>query len=472
MSAKSNATEPAKNFSVEVLIGAQALVRTALDFWLRCVRKEEVEALLALEDEQFKGVLTRQVAEVVERRSTYMGQPARGGPSISTSSLFDFIYSQAFALLLPSELRQILTELGVVRITLKTLLPAVLPQPTFQEAKSLAIAVADGRSLRAWATIPGETALRYALPGEFDVKFMPSPYWEGQPNFYNLAHSNQDDVLAVLYLVGLAANEQGTVTLRLPELIRRFGWAPRSGEHRVQMLNRLWTDARLADSLYIFGTRPGSYKDPVTKKRIPLRSEDALIRIIGLRREKDAGGSGIPIEISFIGGPVVERFRGTSALQRIGDLLKIAAIPAGKPSGAWAKSLALALQQRWREQAAHVEVRRVGEDKHETFIFRPVTRHELLNTLPPQPWLDEVLAGPKPRRAVRYWNEALKLLRAKNIISAHNRDRLGRIPDRRPGSLKDWVNEPLDIRPGPALTAELASIRRAATKVRKQRRRK
>ena len=91
---------------------------------------------------------------------------------------------------------------------------------------------------------------------------------------------------------------------------------------------------------------------------LDLTSRDALIRIMGERLPDGTGfdASAPPIEVTFAAGPWIERWQGRrDILAYFGEVRRLAAIPAGKPSGAWAQAVGLALQQVWRERAARDE---------------------------------------------------------------------------------------------------------------------
>jgi hypothetical protein len=60
-----------------------------------------------------------------------------------------------------------------------------------------------------------------------------------------------------------------------------------------------------------------------------------------------------PVAITYNAGPWIQQWRGNHrVLSYFGDVRKFAALPAGKPSGAWAQAIGLALQQWWREKSA------------------------------------------------------------------------------------------------------------------------
>src|SRR5205807_5352857 len=125
-------------------------------------------------------------------------------------------------------------------------------------------------------------------------------------------------------------------------------------------------------SLTVHGKRPGKYRDRLTNQWFDLTSADALIKLTGTRGPTQLAfdNSTPPVEVSWVAGPWLDRFRTDKrVLQFIGDIYKIAAIPAGRPSGAWAQSIGLALNQLWREQVRWAQIGHCGDDNRPTVIF-------------------------------------------------------------------------------------------------------
>jgi hypothetical protein len=105
-----------------------------------------------------------------------------------------------------------------------------------------------------------------------------------------------------------------------------------------------------------------------------------------------------------------------TVLQDFGNVLAVTGIPIGRLSGAWARAIGLALQQRWREQAAHAQYGRAGDEHRTTVKFDPFTRRELLELFKPQPSAGDVLADNNPSRAIEYWEDAIAELIKRNIV--------------------------------------------------------
>src|SRR5262249_42769392 len=148
-----------------------------------------------------------------------------------------------------------------------------------------------------------------------------------------------------------------------------------------------------------------------------LRSTDAFIRITGVATVPDPDGNQDPVELTYVLGPWLERFRhNPQVLQRFGDVRRIAKIPGGRPGGSWAHSIAFALNPFWREGASRATRKRGGEEKQDTLRFPPVTRRELLTMIPPEPSLEDVINSGHPGRAKQYWHRAMRFLKDEKIV--------------------------------------------------------
>lgn len=337
-------------------------------------------------------------------------------------------------------------------------LPKNLPQQTCREIRNAAIAVADGPTLRRWNIVEGETALTHKIPGEtLHTRLTAGPGldWWGLPATYHslreeLAKLELPAVLLLNILIGAALYESHP-SGSLDEMIKRIGWDPRTVSERAGLRRKVWRWLLLFDSLTVHGKRPGRYRDRLTNQWLDLTSADALIKLTGTRGPTQLAfdNSTPPVEVSWVAGPWLDRFRHDKrVLQFIGDIYKIAAIPGGRPSGAWAKSVGLALNQLWREQAKWAQFGHCGDDNRPTISFDySFTRYDLLDMFRAQPWAGEILDSSNPHRADRYWREAIKILKRVGMISYCEPKNKLNIPRRRSGWQEAWFQEELDIRP-------------------------
>jgi hypothetical protein len=350
-------------------------------------------------------------------------------------------------------------------------LPSLLPQQTFQEAKTIAIAIADGPTGRRWTSIDGELALRHAVKGSpLETKLIGSPMldWLGLPSTVEslrgeLQEAGLPAVLLLHVTLGAALDKvlsrRAYVTVSIDELVGAIGWEPRSRVERTAMRRRVWRWIALFHHMEVIGRRDGKFRDPDTRELVDTTSRDALVQIVGrqMPRQLAFDDSTPPLEVTYVAGPWIEQWKGDHRLLTyLGDVRKLAAIKAGKPSGAWAQAIGLALNQCWRERASYADPTRVGEDKRLTVRFAPFTRRQLLDLFPPTPSVGEVLEGPHPARAREYWDEGIKHLQRKHLV-AHYAE-LTPTTTKRKGWAADWLDQPLDIRPSKTEADAIATI--------------
>jgi hypothetical protein len=365
-------------------------------------------------------------------------------------------------------------------------LPARLVQQTSPEAKALAVGLADGPKLRRWRPLEGDTALLHQAEKSLLMTLLkgtPLLDWLGLPNSVDslreeLRRAGLPAVLLMHVLIGgsLELAERGRlyVTVAVDDLVGAIGWRPRSTAEREGMRRRVWRWLALYDACEIIGRRAGRYRDPDTRELIDLVSRDALIRITGRRLPAQLAfdDSAAPLEVTYAAGPWIEKFKGNRAILSYFavDVRRVAAIPAGKPSGAWAQAIGLALHQKWRERAAYADVAHVGEDKSATVRVGTFTRRDLLDLFPPEPTVDDVLKGHTPGRARDYWREAIGLLKQHGLIGHYKE--LGTAPTQRQGWQDAWLTQPLDIRPTDDGREAVAEIADRAKEVRERGRRR
>jgi len=363
-----------------------------------------------------------------------------------------------------------------------------LPQPTAQEIRNAGIALADGPYREHWEALEGELALVHILPeAPLQAKLTGTvlPWW-GLPE-------KQTHLWAVLQEAGIPAvlllfetlgrllelpETRSQVRVDLDELARAIGLNQRSSAARRESREKVYKLLLLLENLEVHGARNGVWKDPHTGAVLDLRSQDPLLRLTGKRMplQSTLDDSGIPTEVAFTYGAWLEKFRGNRRiLTDLGDLRRLAEIPTGKPSGALAQRIGLALNQKWREKAAHGDLRRVGEDpKHRTFPAW-FTRQELCELYRGEPDLVAILEGHDPGRARQYWREAIKILKQQPAVIGYYKeiDTLPRIGSGITGWQDAWYAEQrLDIRPARETTEAIGEINAAAKKARAARSRK
>ncbi len=373
---------------------------------------------------------------------------------------------------------------GVVRAQ-RGRLPEVIPQQTSQEVRSLAVAISDGHALARWEEVLGEVALRHVILGEpFQIKFSPgSALLSWSRNILNeetlreeLRSCDLDTVLLLYETLGIAVaqlenGESSYVTLSLDDLIASLGWdkaARRNAGERNRLRLRVWSWLLVFDSLRVIGQRPGRYRDPGTRQLLDLRSDDALIRIMGQRVSDEVttpDGRPLPLEVTFAPGPWIERHRGNrQILTEFGNVRVLARIPSGKAAGSWARCIGMTLLQRWREGATRVtEVDIKGKDVLPLLKWSPFSRRGLLTGLfSAQPNVMEILDGKDPSHARQYWDQAIQLLCGEGFISHYKE--LEVVKGRRQGWKDKWLDAALEITPGEEPLAAAREIVKSSQK--------
>ncbi len=398
--------------------------------------------------------------------------------------------------------------------------PEVIPQQTSQEVRSLAVALSDGRALSHWEEVLGEVALRHAVPGEpFQIKFMPSAQligwmqgkFSGEALRAQLRDCDLDTVLLLYEVLGMAVwhmerGESASVTMELDELINAIGWgkaARRSSDERNRLRLRVWHWLLIFDSLQVIGHRPGHYRDPGTGRILDLRSEDALLRVMGQRTTNNLSAPVVPTavptvpsEVNISPGLWIERHRGNrQILSEFGNVRILARLPSGKAGGAWARCIGMTLLQRWRERAARfgpfktelskapllkAEVKeafaprrgrrpklQTGQRMLATPLTLPLTfspppfhpcesaasgcyrftrRALLMGLFRAQPDVEQILKSNDPARARDYWDQAIEMLQSAGFLSLY-REVEAPIPKRQ-GWQMEWLDAPVDLVPG------------------------
>ena len=363
----------------------------------------------------------------------------------------------------------------------RSALPEAAPQPTYEEAKRFGMAYADGPAGHRWEPISGEVALRHVVLGhslETKLKAGDSLDWWGAPATVEalqkeLAGTGLDSLFALYEVLNLAATTPGHAVVAIDDLSKATWGRIRGPADRNAKRRTIYRWLCLFENTSIIGDRTrGKYKDPLTKKLLDTVSVDPLFRLgrkvyeVNNQREFDA--SEPPLEVTIIPGQWIDKFRGNHGiLSDFGNLRQLAEIAPGKPSGDWARSIGLALNQQWRELASYAQVAHRGDENTQTVRFpHPFTRRKLLGMFRPNHSVEAVLGGDDPGRARKYWDEAIKKLRSVGIVGHYKP--LGPPLKARKDWQDDWLDEPLDIRPKESGMKAVAGIANAAKKSRKK----
>lgn len=458
-----------------------ALVEVPPDFY-----REVVE-----DDKPFLRFPFTQVRDEINRRNRKWGilPPVELRELLEQSAIDATLKAQTDILAIPEEIKK-----AIAKKSARAILPAVLSQPTFLEARQFANAISDGRDLRNWDTIQGAVALLHSPPyAKHGTRFEPNSlmlnWWgvsitEPQALYDELGRLDFDAV--ILFQVTLSAilhTEKARLSnISLDSIIKLIGRdtdARRSKKSREEWRYKVWRWLVIFDSMAVYGTRSGTWKEPGSNgdKREKmdeqaLYSRDPLIRIVGTRDTEQGtfDGSAPPKEVSIVPGEWLMKFHGNrEILSDMGNVLQIAEIARGKPSGAWAACAGLMLNQLWREEAARAERGRTSRGKETKTVvlkFRPFTRRELLGgTVRSDYDVNAVLSDSKNgHRARDYWVEAVKELQKRKIIGHYSELKSPPNNDWR----EEWLDQPLDIRPMAETLENALIIHDAAVEAKKR----
>jgi hypothetical protein len=292
----------------------------------------------------------------------------------------------------------------------------------------------------------------------------------GQPAFLLL------QVLLYSVFEGRPEQRQGPfVTHRLDDLVASIGLDVRSAANRVAARHRVWRWIGLLTSIEAFGVRHGRYRDrDGAVMDLDIRGPVLVFGERGDPPDEPYDPGAPPLVVTLGPSPWLARVKGQrQVMPDFGSVPALTRITDGRPSGRWARAIGLALHQLWRERAHDAELVPVGEGERRQYIarFAPFTRVELLTLFPPDPTLWRVLQSEHPRRAVDYWKSAIVELKRHGVIATGYRELTSRQGPRYEW-WREWISQPLEIRPGPTLQTDAVTIAKRAQTVGRGRRRR
>lgn len=194
------------------------------------------------------------------------------------------------------------------------------------------------------------------------------------------------------------------------DVIKKIGWYPQTTAERREMHARVWEFVKFGERAHIVGKRSGAkYKD-ADGNEIDTTIHGAAWRVMKTEtadaKKTASSGAGATAAATPVRAEIVISKELTALLtnantaQYLQGAEVLGAIPGGKPAGAWARVLGMALTSFWRRHP------------RETIsgTIKP-TRRELLDHYAAKvaPY-EEVLSGNDPARAIKYWCDALHIL--------------------------------------------------------------
>jgi hypothetical protein len=289
---------------------------------------------------------------------------------------------------------------------------------TGQEMDAYLRAAADGRSGANWdSDVQGGTRV-HKLPGLSHFVKMELTAQEralgldiGALEQLTQA-SDADGIFAMLYVSRILAppsplSARATTVdwIDLDDVADKIGLQPGklSAEMRAQVRRRVWDYIQFGARARVVGSRTGVYVDKATGERIQTRIDSPLWSVQGTERaiNPPPGQEDVPRRVEIAISREWQRLISspqTAQYLPMGE--QLGAIPPGKAAGAWARVIGLSLANVWRRKP------------RETLDHSlPLTRRELLSryAIAVAPF-EEVLASTNPRRAIRYWADALTIL--------------------------------------------------------------
>ena len=257
----------------------------------------------------------------------------------------------------------------------------------------------------------------------------------------------------------LPANRAAVGWIDLDDVAAKIGYDVDgcNGQEREELRKQVWQFINFGARALVIGQRK-QYRDRQTGKEIETHVESPPWRVLDVERPVQTAMFGetprrVQLLISKEWEPLLTK---PQLAQYLPFAEIVGSIPANQTAGAWARVLGKALANFWRRlphQATGISP-----------ALRP-TRRELLTRYTPKKTLPvELLASDKPKRAVKYWRDALAMLVQAGFLSPEGEpsrsvaDMLKELPKYK--WQEAWLDESVDLRPG---AAELDALRELAS---------
>lgn len=295
-------------------------------------------------------------------------------------------------------------------------IPTDLPTQTSPPVDTVSKALADGRSGRNWGQddVTGEPVhKRPGASGQARVVETDAtetmPAWTRPASEATLTRGGLNALSALQTAIGMTRDAYvrtgvGTVQVELDHLARVIGLRARTHTERMRHRRDVHDYLRLIAAIRVETDEP---RVPVRErgKVVQMSWRSSLIVIEEVLLDVEDGqitidGTGrVPRAVRFRGSDRLFRHArlGNRALPVLGKGNRLDAIPAGQPSGSWARGIGYAAIYHGRRIANHSV---------------SLTREQWLTTYPGDPHPLDLTGNPKRAgRAVEYWTQALDILR-------------------------------------------------------------
>ena len=218
-----------------------------------------------------------------------------------------------------------------------------------------------------------------------------------------------DSAFAFFYVCGVLSppgEEQRSLVggfIDLNDVMQKIGWLRDKPDAatRDERRAKIWDFLRFFASARVVGERSMSYRDPTTGEIIPTRIEAAPWTLDSPERPDGGDPKAAPVRVRVVISSAWTPLLTSPSLTQfmpLGEVL--GAIPSGKPSGDWARTIGLTLSRLWRIKPRETKAR----------TYCPTRRQLLTVYTPKTQTVEEVLASNDPKRAVDYYCDALRFL--------------------------------------------------------------
>jgi hypothetical protein len=230
---------------------------------------------------------------------------------------------------------------------------------------------------------------------------------------------NSDFALALFYIAGVLVPpmqpEKAPLIgawIDLNDVIEKIGWMAEkpNAEKREKLRAQIWDYIQYGQRAVVAGRRSIPYRDPVTKKEIPTQIESPVWAITDVRRPTSSGADAplAPIKARVVISEQWETMLRDPLLCQwlpLGELL--GSIAPHKVGGDWARLIGLSLAR----------LSRMHPRETLTGNYNPTRRQLLTHYTPKTQSVESLLSSSDPKRAVKYYREALNILLEAGLIA-------------------------------------------------------
>lgn len=280
-----------------------------------------------------------------------------------------------------------------------------------------------------------------------------------------------DTAYLATYLTNLLRPNGLTYNIDLYKTARAIGLrVDKMGDkEKLSEMRRIWRALRWLSTATVVGSRTGTYTEGRGKDKrvISTRVHAPLLQVVRWWMPDQPPLPGMlgevvdeQYEALFLSVPRIvevrlsEEWHDLISASSLGEFLEgiqtVMSLPGQQPSGAWARSIALALASLWRREAEHylaaIEAAKRGNAP--SILLRRLSRRALISDYrPTKAPLEQLLMQTNPARAVTYWAAALQelvgcgFLRPYGDASSVTEAELRRDSEGTPlGQRKEWAN--------------------------------